>query len=127
MPMSDPFRPIRFVLLALTVVGLIGGCSLDDLLPPGRDDPPPPDAPQATSPHPVAVERVEVQVLESFPVQVQAVVHGSLRDACTEIGAVRQVRSPAPGGLAAPSATAYAVKHASFAGSRACRPGALRL
>lgn len=31
------------------------------------------------------VERIDVQILESFPVQVQAVVSGNLPDGCTEI------------------------------------------
>ncbi|RIK42555.1 MAG: hypothetical protein DCC55_08600 [Chloroflexi bacterium] len=36
------------------------------------------------------VDGVEVQLLESFPVQANAVVRGFLRDACTEIGEIRQ-------------------------------------
>ena len=32
-----------------------------------------------------SVDRIDVQILESFPVQVQAVVSGNLPDGCTEI------------------------------------------
>lgn len=36
------------------------------------------------------VESVEVQILESFPVRVNLIVNGYLRDACTEIAEIRQ-------------------------------------
>jgi hypothetical protein len=38
------------------------------------------------------VERIDVLILESFPVQVHAVVTGSLPDPCTELGAPTQGR-----------------------------------
>jgi len=37
-----------------------------------------------------AVEEVNLQIMESFPVQVAAVAMGNLRDGCTEIDEVRQ-------------------------------------
>jgi hypothetical protein len=51
----------------------------------------------ATAPGPAAsaavVESIEIQILESFPVQVHAVVRGNLPDAgCTTIKSVEQVR-----------------------------------
>ena len=39
-----------------------------------------------------AVERVEVIILESFPVQVNAVAHGWLGDGCTRVDTVTQRR-----------------------------------
>jgi hypothetical protein len=39
------------------------------------------------------VETLSVQVLESFPVQVNAVVRGTLPDSCTEVGQISQERS----------------------------------
>jgi hypothetical protein len=59
--------------------------------------PPPPPAPAPTV-GPAAVEglamveRIDVLILESFPVQVHAVVAGSLPDPCTELGAPTQGR-----------------------------------
>ena len=54
-------------------------------------------SPVVTEPSPVAsaavVESIEIQILESFPVQVNAVVRGNLPDAgCTTIKSVDQVR-----------------------------------
>jgi hypothetical protein len=40
----------------------------------------------------IVVDRVEVVILESFPVQVQAIVHGTLPDACAFIQQAEQVR-----------------------------------
>ena len=42
---------------------------------------------------PAEVETMTVQVLESFPVQVQVQVQGYLGDGCTELGEIAQQRS----------------------------------
>jgi inhibitor of cysteine peptidase len=39
-----------------------------------------------------SVESVELQILESFPVQVRALVRGHLADGCTEIDQIEQRR-----------------------------------
>jgi hypothetical protein len=49
-------------------------------------------APSPTPEQVVIVDRVEVVILESFPVQVQAIVHGTLPDACAFIENAEQVR-----------------------------------
>lgn len=41
----------------------------------------------------LTVESVEVRILESFPVQVSALVTGYLRDGCETLGATTQTRS----------------------------------
>lgn len=40
----------------------------------------------------IVVDRVEVVILESFPVQVQAIVHGTLPDACAFVEKAEQAR-----------------------------------
>ncbi len=91
--MSSPclIRPFGVLLLAAATV-LTAGCSPDDFLPLDRGGPPTPEGKQIFASELLPVERVDVQVLESFPVQVQVVVQGSLPDACTEVGEVRQTR-----------------------------------
>lgn len=92
--MSSPwlFRQVGVALLATVAVLLVAGCSPDDFLPLDRGEPPVPEGEQIAGSDSLMIERVEVQVLESFPVQVQAVVQGSAPDACTEIGEIRQAR-----------------------------------
>jgi LysM repeat protein len=55
--------------------------------------------PPAAGPSPgtgqAMIEGVEVRILESYPVQVQAVVRGKLPDACTSIERIEQVRESA--------------------------------
>ncbi len=92
MPSRFLFRPLGVALLASVAVLLTTGCSPDDFLPIDRDRPTAPEGEPIASPELLMVERVDVQVLESFPVQVQAVVHGSLSDSCTEIGEISQTR-----------------------------------
>jgi hypothetical protein len=48
--------------------------------------------PSPTPEETVIVDRVEVVILESFPVRVQAIVHGTLPDACAFIERAEQVR-----------------------------------
>lgn len=53
------------------------------------------DQPGSTTESPVelaAVESIEIQILESFPVQVQALVRGYLPDSCTRLGVLSQER-----------------------------------
>ena len=86
-------------LIAFVGAAQLSGCDLLRQI--GEDDPatadPPaidvaPTAPPATDEPLLVVDRVDVYVLESAPVQIQAVVTGSLPDACTEIGEVVQQR-----------------------------------
>lgn len=44
----------------------------------------------------IYIEDVQILILESFPVQVRAVVSGNLPDGCTEIRAVRVSRGTDP-------------------------------
>jgi hypothetical protein len=48
--------------------------------------------PTATEQPLATVESVEVQILESFPVQVNVIAHGYLNDACTRLGEIIQRR-----------------------------------
>ncbi len=86
------FPPRRAALLIMTTVLLMAGCSPDDFLPLDRGGPPASEEEQISAADSLIVEQVDVQVLESFPVQVQVVVKGSLPDACTEIGEIGQTR-----------------------------------
>jgi len=47
-------------------------------------------ATQADQPELAQVDEVTIQILESFPVQVEVLIRGSLPDACTEIDQVSQ-------------------------------------
>lgn len=47
----------------------------------------------ATETDRLTVEKVEVRILESFPVQVSAAVSGYLRDGCESLGETTQSRS----------------------------------
>ena len=85
-------RPITCLSLAVGLVFLVVGCSPEDFLSPASDQPLPPEEPPTGSAPLLAVEQIEVQVLQSDPVQVQVVVRGTLPDACTEIGEIRQSR-----------------------------------
>ena len=94
-------RPARrAALVLLSTVLALAGCAPADLWPlPPHDGPAVPPAAPADPQTPLApemllpVEAVEVQVLESFPVQVQAIVTGYLPDSCTELGATTQTRA----------------------------------
>jgi inhibitor of cysteine peptidase len=80
---------------------LLSGCTLTDLLAPAEGDgdagsgaPPPTEAPAGpVESGLLQVGSVEVLILESFPVQVNVVVRGTLSDACTELGEIAQARS----------------------------------
>ena len=52
--------------------------------------PPPEEEPGEVIVGAADVESVEILIMESFPVQVTAVVRGNLRDGCTRIGAIDQ-------------------------------------
>lgn len=71
-------RKFVYVLFILLAVALVTGCE--------RGTPPPDEdiVDRAT------VEEIEVQILESFPVQVQVVARGYLADGCTEIDEIIQ-------------------------------------
>jgi hypothetical protein len=45
---------------------------------------------QADQPGPVHIDAVDIQILESFPVQVHVLVKGSLADGCTVIDGIDQ-------------------------------------
>ena len=63
-------------------------------VPPTATPPGQPGEPQAPPPGSdlASVESVEIQILESFPVQVNVVVRGNLADGCTEIDQIEQRR-----------------------------------
>ena len=77
----------------------LGGCTLSDLIGAGGtgdiDSGPvvATVAPPAAGGNLLQVDTVEVLILESFPVQVNAVIGGTVPDACTEIGEIAQRRS----------------------------------
>ncbi|MBW7884074.1 MAG: SH3 domain-containing protein [Caldilineaceae bacterium] len=72
--------------------GSIGNCfvSADPSL--TQPTAPPSTPPPAQDTGAAVVESLQVQILESFPVQVRAVVRGQLPDACTVINAAYSVR-----------------------------------
>lgn len=63
--------------------------SLTVTIPPLGNPPPTPGPIQTDE---AIVESIQVQILESYPVQVQAVIRGQLPDACTYIASVTQQR-----------------------------------
>jgi inhibitor of cysteine peptidase len=64
--------------------------------PVGSDDPTPAPAPTLDMENMIVgeayVHSVELLVLESFPVQIHALVKGDLADGCTTLGEIEQVR-----------------------------------
>jgi hypothetical protein len=84
MPHPRTLPPLALLLLSGLACNLIG-----------RPAEAPPPASGAIEPAEVRIERLEVQILESFPVQVNAVVHGSLPDACSLLESVRVTRQGA--------------------------------
>ena len=88
---------------ALLGVGLLlNGCTLTDLLRTQSEGGSEPDGADQTATvgvgapaegAPLQVDSVEVLILESFPVQVNLLARGTVPDACTEIGEVRQERA----------------------------------
>ncbi len=70
--------------LTFIAVLLLGACTI-------ADNPPRPAPPPGV----LSVERIDVQVLESDPVQVVAHVQGWLGDGCTTLGPISQTRSGA--------------------------------
>lgn len=63
------------VVAAVGLAGLLAACGLSS---------------QADRPVEIQIDQVNIQILESFPVQVEVLILGSLPDSCTEIGAVEQ-------------------------------------
>jgi inhibitor of cysteine peptidase len=75
----------------LWIVGtLLAACTAAGPTPTPIVQAPPTETPAALED--VVVERVEVRILESFPVQVHVAVHGLLPDACSLIEDADQVR-----------------------------------
>ena len=96
----SPFACVIRLGAAVAVGLLLTGCTVTDLF--GTDSMSSEDSGVATAV--IATEpavqsgllqvgSLSVQVLESFPVQVHAVVRGTLPDSCTEIGQISQERS----------------------------------
>ena len=93
-------QAIGLATLMITALALTG-CTLTDLFgvqPNGDDD----GAPVNPEPTPtlatiegdlLQIDSVDVLILESFPVQVNVVVRGTVPDACTQIGQVTQQRT----------------------------------
>lgn len=69
-------RDVAVVILVM--VGLLSACGVPTQIEPGE----------------VEIDAVEVQILESFPVQVEVVIRGSLPDGCTEIERIEQRFEP---------------------------------
>ena len=87
-------RASRFGALLIATMALTG-CTLTDLfgVQPNEGAPVSPDPPPAeVGGDLLQVDSVEVLILESFPVQVNVVVRGTVPDACTEVGEVSQER-----------------------------------
>ena len=86
------------VALALLVTGCLGGTSDAE---PGAGVQPPPTATPAGDPGAgqrpagagVSVDGVDVRLLESFPLQAQAVISGNLADGCTTVDEIRTERT----------------------------------
>jgi len=81
-------RLILFMVLGLLVAFLLTNCG------PGGEPQPPVGTPDDEEIlHAEAnVEEVQIQILESFPVQVNVVAQGTLPDACTTIDQIEQRR-----------------------------------
>ena len=93
-----PFRGSAITLLLVALAFVVSGC-----LPtranarPGTGQQPTPAAEPGTG-EPVAggrayIDSVEVQLMESFPLQAQAIISGNLSDGCTTIEEIRQERT----------------------------------
>jgi inhibitor of cysteine peptidase len=95
------------ILSVLTIALLLVACTAQGLEPAAPQSTPAPDTPVDSNEPPMSlppvnmenvivgeayVESVELLILESFPVQVHAVVKGHLADGCTSIGEVEQTR-----------------------------------
>jgi len=74
--MRLPIHPRRATVVVLLLLsGLVAACGTTT---------------QADQPERVQINAVTVEILESFPVQVEVLIEGSLRDSCTEIDDVSQ-------------------------------------
>lgn len=87
---------LALTLVCTALVLLLAACAAAS---PTREEPPTatpqaqPGVPQRGPGSNLAnVESVELRILESFPVQVHAVVRGTLADGCTEIDEIEQSR-----------------------------------
>jgi inhibitor of cysteine peptidase len=102
--MKQQMTVSRFTLLLLAI-SLIGAACAPAAAPAGPSDselPTPSAGGASESPLPepgddvivgeALVESIELLMLESFPLQVNVIVRGSLNDACTSLGEVTQVR-----------------------------------
>ena len=79
----------RFMVIALLC--LISACSSGNKqtpATPGTEAQPP----QTTNPNEAKIQHLDIQVLESYPVQVQVVVQGQLPEACSQIDEVLEDR-----------------------------------
>lgn len=92
------FRGMAISLLIIALAFVVSGC-----LPtranarPGTGQQPTPAVEPGTG-EPVAggrayIDSVEIQLLESFPLQAQAIITGNLSDGCTTIDEIRQERT----------------------------------
>jgi inhibitor of cysteine peptidase len=91
--MKTIFRTHLVIAASLALLTLLAACAEND---PGSTPTPVPVAsPSTAAPYPAGlapVDSLEVLILESFPVQVNAIVKGHLPDACTHTGEIAQKR-----------------------------------